>query len=329
MILSKKKLLIGICLILIVSFSLLIRVYKLSSIPLGFHIDEASLGYNGYSLLLTGKDENNQKLPLYIDMFGDNRPSGYHYLTEIPIKFLGLNEFSTRFPGAIFGTLTVVSFFFLAQLLFKSKKISLISSLLLAIASWHVVLSRASAETIVSLFFIISGFVLLLFSLQKQKPIYCFAAAATLSISFFFYHTSRVFVPLLFFVSILYLYPTWIKSRKKYKISLLLSFFILSFISFSLVFLIKGGAGRFSQVNIFSYPEVKLVLEEQIREDGISKAPVFLTRAFHNKVINYSLTFASNYFDYFSGKFLFVQGGLPNWYNFICFSLKIDIINFP
>ena len=95
--LSKKKLLISIFLILIVSFSLLIRVYRLSSIPLGFHIDEASLGYNGYSLLLTGKDENNQKLPLYIDMFGDNRPSGYHYLTEIPIKFLGLNEFSQDF----------------------------------------------------------------------------------------------------------------------------------------------------------------------------------------------------------------------------------------
>lgn len=292
----------------------ILRFYSLSSVPNGFHIDEASLGYNGYSLLLTGKDENNQKLPLYIDMFGDNRPSGYHYLTEVPIKFLGLNEFSTRFPGAIFGTLTVVSFFFLAQLLFKNKKVSLISSLLLAIASWHVVLSRASAETIVSLFFIISGFVLLLFSLQKQKPIYCFAAAATLSVSFFFYHTSRVFVPLLFFVSILYLYPTWIKSRKKYKISLLLPFFIISFISFSLVFLIKGGAGRFSQVNIFSYPETKLVLEEQIREDGMSKAPVSLTRAFHNKIINYSLTFASNYSDYFSGRFLFMQGGLPNWY---------------
>src|SRR3990167_3108152 len=309
---SKKIISLFLGAIFLIAF--ILRFYSLSQFPAGFHIDEASLGYNAYSLLLTGRDENNNRFPLYVDMFGDNRPSGYHYLTEIPIKFLSLNEFSTRFPGAIFGTLTVVSFFFLAQLLFKSKKVSLISFFLLAIASWHVVLSRASAETIVSLFFIISGFALLLFSLQKQKPIYCFAAAATLSISFLFYHTSRVFVPLLFFVSILYLYPTWIKSRKKYKISLLLSFFILSFISFSLVFLIKGGAGRFSQVNIFSYPEVKLVLEEQIREDGISKAPVFLTRAFHNKVINYSLTFASNYFDYFSGKFLFVQGGLPNWY---------------
>src|SRR3990172_9984728 len=161
MFLIKKDLLTWIVLSVIVLFSLFLRVYNLNSIPLGFHIDEASLGYNGYSMLLTGKDENNQKLPLYIDMFGDNRPSGYHFLTIIPIKFLGLNEFSTRFPGAIFGTLTVVSFFFLAQFLFKSKKVSLISSLLLAIASWHVVLSRASAETIVSLFFIISGFVLL------------------------------------------------------------------------------------------------------------------------------------------------------------------------
>ncbi len=309
---SKKIISLFLGAIFLIAF--ILRFYSLSSVPNGFHIDEASLGYNGYSLLLTDKDENNQKLPLYIDMFGDNRPSGYHYLTEIPIKFLGLNEFSTRFPGAIFGTLTVISFFFLSQLLFKSKKVSLISSLLLAIASWHVVLSRASAETIVSLFFIISGLALLLLGLQKQKSIYCFAAAATVSVSFFFYHTSRVFVPLIFFASIVYLYPDWIKSIKKYKISLLLSFFILSFISFSLVFLIKGGAGRFSQVNVFSYPETRLVLEEQIREDGISRAPVSLTRAFHNKAINYSLAFVSNYFDYFSGKFLFIQGGLPSWY---------------
>ena len=58
------------------------------SFPVGFHIDEASLGYNGYSMLKTGKDEHGNRFPLYIDMFGDNRPSGYHYLTIIPIAFL-------------------------------------------------------------------------------------------------------------------------------------------------------------------------------------------------------------------------------------------------
>src|SRR3990172_10848793 len=110
MFLIKKDLLTWIVLSVIVLFSLFLRVYNLNSIPLGFHIDEASLGYNGYSLLLTGKDENNNKNHLYIDMFGDNRPSGYHYLTELPIKFLGLNELATRLPGAIFGSFTIIPF---------------------------------------------------------------------------------------------------------------------------------------------------------------------------------------------------------------------------
>ena len=60
-------------------------------------------------------EQNNNKNPLYIDMFGDNRPSGYHYLTVVPIKIFGLNEFATRFPGAIFGGLIFIPFFFLTQ----------------------------------------------------------------------------------------------------------------------------------------------------------------------------------------------------------------------
>ena len=222
--LSKRNLITAILFCFILALSFFIRIYDLSSIPLGFHIDEASLGYNGYSLLSTGKDDNNNKLSLYVDMFGDNRPSGYHYLTVLPVKFLGLNEFATRLPGAIFGAITVIPFFFLAQFLFKSKKISLVSSLLVAIAPWSIVLSRASNETIVSLFLIISGYVLFLVGFQKKQIKYFFISALVLILSFFFYHTPRVFVPLLIFVSILYLYPLWKKFETKQKALLLLAF---------------------------------------------------------------------------------------------------------
>ena len=309
-----KKHLSTVILIVILAFSLFLRTYNLSSVPLGFHNDEASLGYNGYSLLLTGRDENNQKSPLYIDMFGDQRPSGYHYLTILPIKFLGLNEFATRLPGAFFGVLMIIPFFFLAQLLFGNKKISLVSSFLLSVAPWSIVLSRASAETIVALFFIISGYTLLLAGFQKQRRRYLFVGTGLLIVSFFFYHTPRVFVPILLISTILYLYPIWKKYTTNFKIYLLVSFLILSFAALSLVFLIKGGSGRFSQVNIFGFPEVKLVLEEQIREDGVIGIPANITRLFHNKAINYSLAFISNYFEYFSGNFLFIEGGLPVWY---------------
>ncbi|MEK7159977.1 MAG: glycosyltransferase family 39 protein, partial [Patescibacteria group bacterium] len=293
---------------------LFLRVYNLSSIPLGFHIDEASLSYNGYSLLETYKDENNNKLPLYIDMFGDQRPSGYHYLTILPIKFLGLNEFATRLPGALFGSLSVLSIFFLAQVLFKRRLISLISAFLISIAPWSVVLSRASAETIVALFFIITGYTFFIVGFKKKKVVYFFAGAIIATLSFFFYHSPRVFVPLLFISSIFYLYSVWKSFKVNKKAYLILSFILLSLVSFALVFLITGGIGRFTQVNIFKDPHVKLVMEEQIREDGTMKVSVSATRFFHNKVINYSLGLISNYFEYFSGSFLFIQGGLPVWY---------------
>jgi 4-amino-4-deoxy-L-arabinose transferase-like glycosyltransferase len=312
--LLKNNLFTWVILGLIFILALFIRVYSLSSIPNGFHIDEASLGYNGYSLLLTGKDENNHKLPFYIDMFGDNRPSGYHYLTAPAIKIFGLNEFATRIPGALFGALSIIPFFFLAKVLFKNKKISLLSAFLLSISPWSVVLSRAGNETVVALFCIITGYLVFLGGFQKKKILYLVIGAIIISLSFFFYHTPRVFVPMLVLASVIYLYPLWKKFNLTTKVSLIFSFFLISFIAFLLVIVAKGGTGRFSQVNIFGYPEVKLVMEEQIREDGGIGMPILATRAFHNKLVNYSLGFATNYFDYFSGKFLFIEGGLPNWY---------------
>jgi len=53
-------------------------------------------------------------------------------------------------------------------------------------------------------------------------------------------------------------------------------------------------------------------MEEQIREDG-GRTSLIETRVFHNKVVNYSYTFISNYFGYFSGEFLFTEGGYPRF----------------
>ena len=248
--------LLGLIFILAIS----LRFYNLNNYPVGFHQDEASLGYNGYSLMLTGKDDNGNKLPLYIDMFGDNRPSGYHYLTIIPIIFFGLTEFATRLPGALFGSLTVFAIFFLVITIFKDKRLGLICAFLLAIAPWHFVLSRASAEAIVALFFILSGFSLIIYSLRNQKLLFLFSGTLLVSISFFFYHTPRIFVPLLFLSLLLFLFSTLRKyTNNRYKIFLIGSFLFLSVMVFILVFFVKGGIGRYNQVNIFNFPETKLV----------------------------------------------------------------------
>lgn len=296
-------------------FASFLRVYKLGEFPVGFHIDEASLGYNGYSLLLTGRDENNHQYPLYIDMFGDNRPSGYHYLTILPIKLLGLTEFSTRLPGALFGSLTVFAIFFLVVTIFKDKTLGLISAMLLAISPWNFVLSRASSEAIVALFFIISGFGLFFYSLQKQKKLYLFLSSGFLAGSFFFYHTPRVFVPSLFLVFTLIFLSAIKKAPKSYKIALISCLAFVLVTALSLVFGVSGGTGRYSQVNIFTSFETDFFQKQQIQEDTIAGSNHVVSRFFHNKATNTMLVFISNYFDYFSFNVLFTKGGLPIWYS--------------
>ncbi len=309
----KKMYLILLGIIFVVA--LFLRFDRLGQIPVGFHTDEASLGYNAYSLLKTGKDEAGHSLPLYIDTFGDNRPTGYNYLDILPIKYFGLTVFATRIPSAFFGALSIFAIACLSFVLFKNKSIAILAAAILAITPWSVVLSRASDEAIIATFFVMLGFAGIFWGIRTKRQLYLLLGGFSLLVSFFFYHTPRVFVPMLFLVYLIYF---WWKFRSKigrnHQMVLGGIFLVLSVIAVYLVFLVNGGTGRFAQVNIFGFPETKLVMQEQIREDGTMHVPLLATRIVHNKVVNYSLTFIGNYFTYFTGDFLFIKGGLPIWY---------------
>lgn len=311
--LRPRKLLISI-LILIFAVGFFLRFYKLSSYPVGFHVDEASKGYNAYSILKTGKDDNNHRFSLYVDIFGDNSPSGYHNIAVIPVALFGLTEFAVRLPGALFGSFSIIAIFFLAYAMFENRKIGVLSALLLAIAPWHINLSRASSEGIIALFFIILGFALVLWSMKTQIIKHIIFGTSLLCVSFFFYQTPRVFVPLLYLVFVvLFFLRQKTKLSNRYKKALIFSLGALFLLDFVLIFAVSGGTGRFSQVSIFNHPETRLVMEEQTREDGISGVSAFIARMFHNKGSSFLLTYLSNYFEYFSLNFLFLKD-LPQWY---------------
>lgn len=301
------------CFLVVLILSFFVRFYRLSDFPIGFHIDEAINGVNGYFLLQTGKDSNNNKFPLQTEVFGDYNPTGYSYLTILPIKLFGLNEFSTRFPGALLGVLTILACFLLTFSIFKNKTVSLLSAFLIAISPWHIVLSRSSEETLVSLFFITLGFALVFLSFDNQKIKFLILAVLLLGVSYFMYFTPRVFVPLLFLAILIFIFNLWQKNIK-YRNLTFYSFLILGIIAFYLVFVVKGGGNRLNQVSVFGALGTKLVMQEQIREDGVAGTNVKITQFFHNKLINYSLTYISNYVDYFSSSFLFIRGGLPIWF---------------
>src|SRR4030043_303316 len=136
-------------LFIIFLLALLLRVYKLGTFPIGFHIDEAKVAWNAYSILKTGKDDLGKSFSLYYNTFGDYRPTGIFYVTIPSIIIFGQSEFAVRFPSAFFGALTVISLYFFVAELMKSNKqkvkyslSGMTASFLLAVSPWHIETGR-------------------------------------------------------------------------------------------------------------------------------------------------------------------------------------------
>ncbi len=271
--------------------ALFLRVYKLGTIPSGFHVDEVRVGWNAYSILKTGRDDRGNFLPLYYNTFGDYRPTGIFYLDIFSIIIFGLNEFSVRLPSSLVGALTIFPLYFFVLEIAKEKKIALFSSMFLALSPWHISVSRATSEVVISMFLGLLGFYFLICSINKKdKRKYMIFSLISLIVSYFFYHSIRVIAPI-FCIFTIYYYLAKIKVWS-FKKGLIFFVILLSLISFFLVFS-KSGGGRFSQVSVFNSIEVK---KEILNE---------------NKIVVYGRAFFGEYLKYFSGEFLVFNDAKP------------------
>ncbi len=285
-------------LILITTLGLFFRLCQLANLPGGFHVDEVKIGWNAYSLWKTGADDWLHPFPLHYDTFGDQRPTGIFYATAPSLAAFGLTQYAVRFPAAIFGSLTVIGVFFLSYFLTKNRLLSLFSALALALSPWHITLSRASSEGIIATTLIIFGLVFLIKSFSSFPRNFATLLLATilLTLSFFFYHTARMLVPLFVLTAIVHhFYVTKKIIISSFSVLIIVSLLTLSFI------LTPAARGRLSQVSIFTDAGVRKELDRLPFEEGNNK--VFLARALHNKVVLYSSRFLNEYTRYFSGSF--------------------------
>ncbi len=174
-----KKHLFTIILLLIIFVSIFLRFYRLGMNTPSLTWDEASLGYNAYSMLKTGADEYGAKFPLSFRSFDDYKPPMYVYLTIPSVALFGLNEFAVRLPAAIIGIMAVLIVYFLVKEILlswdksKRERIALASAFFLAVSPWHLQFSRAAFEGNVGMFFLILA-LLFFFKAFKNKFFYIF-----------------------------------------------------------------------------------------------------------------------------------------------------------
>jgi 4-amino-4-deoxy-L-arabinose transferase-like glycosyltransferase len=296
-------------LVLIVALAVFFRFYQLGNIPSGLTNDEAGVGYDAYSTLLTGRDQWNQFMPIHFMAFGDFPLPVLRYLTTLSVYFFDLNSFSVRLPSAVFGLLSVVLIFFLARKLFD-EKVALCSSLLLAISPWAIGLSRVTIEPNIAITIFLSG--LLVYLSSKNRKYLLFLSILLFSILIYTYSAYTLFFPLAALVLIIWNRKNIAKNLKKYGIA-----FLLLILLMLPNFLIKNTAAsvRFSQVglvsNISSIGLVNTLNDE--RGACLKDFKGIICRSADNKIILFASTFFKNYLSHFNFGFLYGNGNTTQY----------------
>lgn len=319
-------------LILVFFIGFFVRFYRLGDVPVGFHRDEAFLGYNAYSILKTGKDINTNFLPLHLESFIYS-PAGYSYFAIPSIYIFDLNSFSVRFPSAFFGSLTVILTFFLVRKLFEEEKffnLAIFSSLFISLSPWHINLSRTSTENTLVVFFIVLGLLLFIEWVKNKRRVFLLLSLISFGLTLLIYQAPRAFLP--FFIPLVaFCFVRW---NFKNKASLTFLYIVLIILPLLLILLSPNLSSRIRSLNIFNHPETQLMIDENVREDGVSKIPNLESRLFHNKVIGYSSLVFQNYFKHFSYDFFFTDSAFPDRYRvlhmglFYIFDLPLLILGF-
>jgi 4-amino-4-deoxy-L-arabinose transferase-like glycosyltransferase len=296
-----------------------LRLYKLGDVPKGLYLDEASIGYNAYSILKTGRDEYGKKLPITFRSFSDFKTPVYIYSVVPSIKAFGLNKFAVRFPSFVFGSLTVIVLFLIIHSLSPQNikfHLSLLSSLLLCFSPWHILFSRTAFESNIALFFFLLGIYCFyrFISLANNRiihPLFIFISSISFSISFTAYHAERFLVPAM----IIYLLTTNFKNLLNSEIRkyLFLSgmIFLIFLIPTLSIIVTPGFSTRVVGLNIF-------IQKESFPAGYLNSYQGFWNFIINNQIFLKMREFMSLYFSYYLPRNMFILGdyevrmSLPN-----------------
>lgn len=248
------------------------RIYKIAEIPVSVYWDEASIGYNAYSVATDLKDEWGDRLPLHFRAFGEFKLPVYIYSVAIFVKTIGLNEYAVRLPAVLYSLGTIIVVYLLVRKITDKEGTAILSAFILSFSPWFFIFSRTGYEATAGLFFFLLGSYLF-FHFSKNK---LFILMSTLSfvLSFYSYNSFRIIIPIWLIFLFIYKFHD-IKMIRKHLLVLTLSLtlFLISLIPIYRLYKYDSGGARFAQVEITSKTD-----------------------------------FVKNYFSHFSPQFLFSTG---------------------
>lgn len=308
-------------LFLIILAAAFLRLWNLANVPPHLTPDEASLGYNAYSILKTGRDEYGELFPIIFKSFGDYKPGLYVYLTIPFVAILGLSEFAVRLPSAIAGVTAVWLVYMVVNKLLdrgiarnlkqkNAEKAGLIAAFLLAINPWHLHFSRGAWEANLSLTLTLAGILLFLKSLKNAK--FLIHTSLFFSLTLLTYQGAKLSTTIVLITLIIVFWKEFIKIIKDNLPAVVQTTVVaLLIISPILLSLFQGKTGRLEVFSILSYRRPQEQIQTIARQgeeslDGLNYG------LFHSEGLNLKRSILGRLFNHFSTRFLFFEGDWQN-----------------
>lgn len=289
-------------LFIVIAIAAFFRLIFITTSPPAINWDEASIGYNAYSILQTGHDEWGRGYPASFKAFGEYKLPGMIYASVPAIAVFGLSDFSIRLTPAIIGILTTYLLYLYVTNLFN-KRVGLIASFILAVSPWHVHLSRVNFEAGLALLFFICSLLFFDKSLKRKNSPYILYSTVFLILSSFTYNSFRIIAPI---IGTGYLLLFWAKLKLSYK----QIFTSILIVAVAVLLSLKGAAQedlfvRWDIVNFTNQPAYLYTIEEarnNFEGSELSAAVV------HNRYTHYTYHLAKNLLTHYFPEFLFMSG---------------------
>lgn len=279
-------------LVIITIIAFIVRFFQSNYPPLLW--DEASLGYNAYSILKTGKDEYGQMMPIVFKSFGDYKPGLYVYLAVPFVWLFGLNTTAVRLPSIILGSLLpLLVYLLITSIKPNQKKLGIAAATLVAFNPWNIHYSRGAWETNVLTFELVAASLLFF----KKKHL---LSAIVFGLTLYTYQGAKL-------ISLLLILILFTINFRQIKIKNFFLSFVLPLAIFTVPvlfgLLFNPDANRLQVVSLTSYPrsqqEIDLITAETSSADY---------KLFHQHGIFFIRQFFTRYFNHFSPNFLFSVG---------------------
>jgi len=292
----------------IILVAIFFRFWQLSIIPPSPSLDEASIGWNAYSIMQTGKDEYGYSFPILLRAYDDYRPALYVYSVIPSIKIFGLSAFAVRFPSALMSIVDIVLAFFLVKSIFstykKKETLAFLTMLFLAVSPWHIYISRLGHEADLGLFLILLTAFLFFKGIEKKKGMFISLSLIFASLSLYSYQSEKVFMPLL----VVLLFGTFFKQLLHFKkylvIGIILGLLValpITLESLKPLALVRVKATSiFNENTNYSTDATKLLISQRSHN--------FFGQVFYNRRFTTARIFAQNYATEFNPWWLFTNG---------------------